>query len=230
MDAEVALSGEQEYSVSTKGLLCLISSWAGGNNLRNIEVPGSAQNAAQLLLKCLTCALLGGRSLAWTFGYCTFKCEQGRVPLDEVLHGHTDLRRALHLSGSEVEVEDLMIHCAGICAKSSRLAASTKESAQIVLGRLLDLCTSIIELGMCDYITDNLSGLPSLKLRSTKPRRISSAHKRSLQELVADSRGVTSIVALCSSASLLASATGKPGLVRGKSAKKSRSMCCSSIG
>lgn len=206
---------EQEFSLSTLGLFALLSWFAADRRVSNAAAKQEASDRAALLLRIILSSFLDGRTFRLPVAEDqTLEIVDGLVLVRVIVAAWPDLQRALSALGELAPMSELLVVLVAMVRRPSRHGQKSVSAASRAVVALVSALAVRFELCKAKHLTTQaLVSLPVLRLRTERPRRISTARKRAMMKAVATTKGIRRPEAFLAAQEISAKASGsKKGL------------------
>jgi len=209
MSTQVFFSGEAEFSVSTVGLLALLSQWASSRSTR--DGSEDLRQKSLQLLNILVDRIVGERSFVMQTmpGPTEVKIQGKNVFIDDWKHQWEHLGRARWLRGDSMSLVELMVHLCHYQQHSVRVSNELQDEATKYLKCTIRALAIIFEFKAPFGGKDQHMQLQALRLASGKCRRISQGHKVALRQVTSSAEGLHSSKQLLSASRAIKRARGE---------------------
>lgn len=214
---QAIFSAETEFSFSTAALIALLLYWSGSSRSRNAHGLASAKS----LLEVIGRALVGDES--FTFEGCcsglTFVIKGGMVCLRRVFAG-TELARCAIGKVDQASVSDTLASLGASCNVRGCREGSRQKLAKLAIKDLMSFLEHRLQFSWVFKDDRQIAAnLPTLRLKSNRPRRIPFAKKFALVQCATNAKAVrrpTTLVAALNEVRM----DGEPKEVASKSAAR----------
>lgn len=219
-DGNFMASAEQEFSFTTTAAICLLVFWS-------VPPPQSLTGncearcrKAQSALGIIVDALLGDNEWSVVVSCGAFVVSKGKVDLAQALARCDKLGKLA--TCSDMCALDFLCWVGSKAHRGSRVSHETKMQARLVLSCFCKFLGMVVEVfGRTATLFEKSSfALPVLHLRTSRPRRLSSARKLGLAKQVQCSAGVRRVGQFVASQGILAKAGVAPKTVHHRSADR----------
>lgn len=187
----VDFGSEQEFSMSTVALIALLA-WVAAERPAQSAARRHETERSALLLRIMLDSFLGGRSFQLplaTGGYIDIV--DRLVSTSSIAAACPALGRTAAVLDDRAPMSELLVLLVAMRRRPSRHTPKTVEAAGITVVALVSSLALRFELCMAKNLSDeSLLSLPVLRLRSARPRRISTARTRVLISAVAATKGI----------------------------------------
>lgn len=213
-------SGEQEFSVTTSGLLAILAGWASKSLMKSTET--SPWLARQVLSTIYEAIVLDGSFVWATPGGRRLAITDGSLDGDAMKEQSPQLKRKLGGLGQYIQIGDALVRLM-CCWKTARgPAPSAALELEDYIQGLVYFGHDCAEAGLDrEPWSRGHASLPVLRLAtSCRPRRVSMGKKVSMATEVASSAQLQKCSQLVAAEQVIARRDGRPDPVQPKSAAR----------